>query len=246
MKLSTLSSAVIVAALTVGVLAPTTALAQERELDSTGTVIVTEGGGEEVPGVIDPENPEVPIDPVDPPVINPDLGSLMIEAVTNLEFGEIQTSANEVKTYANPVALNNGEARGSIVQWRDIRSGGTFGYTITADLTQQFTGSSGNSLNGATIDYSNGFAVADASNTNTEPSLVAPAFQLSESGGAQTVVTADRALEEGKGRFVMAFGDSRENTDANSVQLTVPAATASNMAVDTYTAKVTWKITAAA
>ncbi|MBO0468325.1 WxL domain-containing protein, partial [Enterococcus plantarum] len=49
----------------------------------------------------------------------------------------------------------------------------------------------------------------------------------------------------------MEFGQSENSTagvagtDANSVKLTVPAATASNMAATNYTATVTWKITAA-
>lgn len=245
MKLSTLSSAAIVAALTVGALAPTTALAVATELDSTGTVKVEEGGDQEIPGVVDPEDPENPVDPVDPPVINPDLGALMIEATTNMNFGTVKTSADEVTAYAAPVAVNGGGTRGNLVQWRDIRAGGTYGYTVTAELSQQFTGTSSNALNGATIDFSNGFVTADGANTNTAPSNIATAFQLTESGGAKTVVTANQATQEGKGRFVMAFGDSREGTDADSVMLTIPAATASNMAADTYTAKVTWKVTAA-
>ncbi|MFD2385739.1 hypothetical protein [Enterococcus rivorum] len=40
----------------------------------------------------------------------------------------------------------------------------------------------------------------------------------------------------------MAYGDSRTSTDDKSVELTVPLATASSMATDTYTAKVLWKI----
>ncbi|WP_271496239.1 WxL domain-containing protein, partial [Enterococcus sp. 5H] len=129
-------------------------------------------------------------------------------------------------------------------QWRDIRAGGTFGYTVTAEMTQQFTGASSNTLSGSTIDFSNGFISPQGDNTNTVPTDPG-AFQLTEGGGATTVVTANQAAQEGKGRYIMAFGNSTESTEANSVKLTVPAATASNMAVDTYTAKVTWKVVAA-
>ncbi|MFD2387970.1 hypothetical protein [Enterococcus rivorum] len=47
----------------------------------------------------------------------------------------------------------------------------------------------------------------------------------------------------------MSFGKSNadlaKDTTDKSIKLTIPAVTASNMAVDTYTAKVTWKIVAA-
>ncbi|MDA9470674.1 WxL domain-containing protein [Enterococcus sp. 5H] len=258
MKLTTLSSAAIVAALAIGALAPTAAFADATSLNSTGTVTVEEGGtdpDEEDSGTIDPEPdgdgdgtlPEPnPDGPGEEP--NPDRGPLMIEKVTNLEFGTIKTSANEVTAFAAPMLFGEGDdamTRGAYVQWRDIRAGGTFGYTVTAEMSQQFTGKDTNKLAGATIDFSNGFMTAQIDNTNKAPSLTAPAFQLTEDGAATTVVTANAAAEEGKGRYIMAFGDSREETDANSVKLTVPASTASNMAVDEYVAKVTWKVVAA-
>ncbi|MBO0469931.1 WxL domain-containing protein [Enterococcus sp. DIV0242_7C1] len=251
MKLTTLSSAAIVAALTLGALAPTAAMAAPTELESTGTVKVEEGGDEESPGVVDPENPDVVLPPVNPEpgeTVNPDLGPLMIERTSNLDFGTIKTSANEVTAYATAASFGEGPeaaTRGAYVQWRDIRAGGTFGYTVTAEMTQQFTGASSNALSGSTIDFSNGFVAAQGDNTNAIPSNLTPAFQLTENGGAQTIVTANQAAQEGKGRYIMAFGNSTDATEGNSVKLTVPAATASNMAVDTYTAKVTWKVVAA-
>ncbi|MFD1901110.1 WxL domain-containing protein [Enterococcus termitis] len=249
MKFTTLSSAAIVAALTIGALAPTVALADTTELDSTGTVKVEEGGDEESPGIIDPENPDEILPPVNPEpgeVVNPDLGALMIERTSNLDFGTIKTSANEVTAFAAPASFGEGEeatTRGAYVQWRDIRAGGIFGYTVTAELSQQFTGTGTNKLTGATIDFSNGFVAAQGDNTNSIPSNTATAFQLTESSGAFDVITADQ--EEGKGRFLMAFGKNEDGTDGNSVKLTIPAATASNMAEDDYVAKVTWKVVAA-
>ena len=250
MKFTTLSSAAIVAALTIGALAPTVALADATELDSTGTVKVEEGGTDESPGVIDPENPDEVLPPVNQEpgeLVNPNLGALMIERTSNLDFGTIKTSANEVTAFAAPASFGEGgdaTTRGAYVQWRDIRAGGTFGYTVTAEMSQQFTGTDSNTLAGSTIDFSNGFVVAQGDNTNPVPTDPG-AFQLTESGGARTVVTADKEEKEGKGRFLMAFGKNEDDTDGSSVKLTVPAATASNMSVDTYTAKVTWKVVAA-
>lgn len=251
MKFTTLSSAAIVAALTIGALAPTVALADAEELDSTGTVTVIEGGDEPSPGVVDPENPDVILPPVNPEpgeVVNPDNGALMIERTSNLAFGTIKTSATEVTAFAAPTSFGTGDAattRGAYVQWRDIRAGGVFGYTVTAEMSQQFTGEGTNKLTGATIDFSNGFVAAQGDDTSKNPVVNAPAFQLTESGAATTVVTANAAQEEGKGRYVMAFGKNEDGTDVNSVKLSVPAATASNMAEDEYVAKVTWKVVAA-
>ncbi|MBO0441224.1 WxL domain-containing protein [Candidatus Enterococcus ikei] len=251
MKFTSLSSAAIIAALTIGALAPTAAVAAPEELDSIGSVKVEEGGtdpDEEI-DTVDPENPDETLPEPDPDgpdeIVNPDIGPLMIERVSSLEFGSIKTSANEVKTFASPMNYGEAGTRGNFVQWRDIRAGGMFGYTLTAEMTQQFTGESSNTLNGSTIDFSNGFMTAQGDNTNNAPSTINSDFQLTEDGGAQTIVTASQEEQEGKGRYIMAFGNSADSTADESILLTVPAATASNMAIGDYTAKVTWKVVAA-
>lgn len=257
MKLKTLSSAALIAVLTMGGFAPS-ALAVETELNSPGSVKVIEGGGEEIPGTVDPEDPDTFLPDPDPDgpdeITNPDLGALMIERTTELAFGEISTSANTVETFAKPMEFDGGsETRGAYVQWRDIRAGGTFGYTITAQLTKQFTGTTAsNKLNGATVDFTNGIVEAQGGNTNVAPSGLTTAFQLTEAtDDAKTVVNALKTNEEGKGRYIMEFGQSSTSptgtpgTADKAVKLTVPGATASNMAVDDYTAEVTWKIIAA-
>lgn len=231
------------------------ASADALQLDSTGKVIVTEGQITPDDKTPDPEHPDKDL-PDNPDIpVNPDAGSLIIQRVSNMDFGTIKTSGTTVTANAKPITIGEGETRGAIVGWSDIRAGGTFGYTITAELAQQFTGATAtNVLNGATIDYSNGLAVAAGENKNVVPSNVATAFQLTQDGGAKTIVTADKVQKEGKGSYVMEFGQSDKyvgtegtaGTDKTAVKLTVPTATASNMALDTYTAKVTWKVTAAA
>ena len=232
-----------------------TASADALQLDSTGTVIVTEGQITPEDPTPDPENPDKPL-PDNPDIpVNPDSGSLIIQRVSNMDFGTIKTSGSAVTANAKPIEIAAGETRGAIVGWSDVRAGGTFGYTITAELSQQFTGATAtNVLTGSTIDYSNGMVVTSTENTNVVPSNALTAFQLTADGGAKTVVTADKEKKEGKGTYVMEFGQSAKyegtegtaGTDGTAVKLTVPAATASNMALDTYTAKVTWKVTAAA
>lgn len=257
MKVRTLSSAAIVAALTLGALSPMTALADATELDSTGTVIVEEGGEEEIPGTVDPENPDKELPDPDPDGPdeneNPDLAALMIEKTTDLDFGTIKTSGSDVTAHAAPMSFDSGATtRGAYVQWRDIRSSSAYGYTISAQMTQQFTSGS-DILTASTIAYGNGMAVAQEGNTNIAPSTVATGFEL-ELGVSQPVIVADKDAKEGKGRYTIEFGQSSDytgtegtaGTDAESVTLTVPSVTASNMAVGTYTAIVKWSIAATA
>ncbi|OTN88810.1 hypothetical protein A5819_001302 [Enterococcus sp. 7E2_DIV0204] len=252
MTLATILGGAILGSTNVAYAAPT-------ELNSTGKVIVEEGksGGDDQK-TIDPEKPdnELPLpDPTSPDEnTNPDTGSLVIEKTTNLDFGTIKTSANDVTSLAKPMSFESGaKTRGAYVQWSDVRAGGTYGYTITAQMTSQFKDTTGtNVLTGSTIDFTNGIIETSSSNTNTAPSSVQTGFQLTEAANdAKTIVTASKDKKEGKGRYIMEFGQSKDSTlgvagtDANSVKLTVPATTASNMAATNYTATVTWKITAA-
>ncbi|WP_348922398.1 WxL domain-containing protein [Enterococcus rotai] len=266
MKLRSLCTTALVA----GVLLASTggaaqAFAAPTELDSTGTVIVEEGGTNGKGKTPDPEKPDekLPDHPEIP--TNPDAGSLIIDQVSNLNFGKINTDTKEIKKTAAAIDLSQATpagvgTRGAIVGWTDVRGGATTGYTITAELTQQFTGTGANAttLENSTITYSNGMAVPDGANKNVVPSDVQTGFDLAFAGGAKTVVTADKVKKEGKGTYVIEFGQSADykpgtgapagapGTDASSVELTVPTTTASNMVLDTYTAKVTWKIVAAA
>lgn len=261
MKARSICATTLVAILGVTVLgtaSPAFAAPTATELNSTGTVSVKEGsaGGENTP-TVDPEDPKKPLPTPDPGSpgenTNGETGPLVIEKTTNLDFGEITTSANDVTSFAKPMSFESGsKKRGAYVQWADVRAGGTYGYEVTAQLTSQFQDESGkNVLSGSTIDFSNGMVVAQGDNTNLIPSAAKTAFQLSENeNDAVTVVAASKDKKEGKGRFIMEFGQSADSTtgekgtDANSVKLTVPAKIASNMAVTDYKAVVTWKIAA--
>ncbi|WP_430602380.1 hypothetical protein IGJ02_002719 [Enterococcus sp. DIV0724b] len=260
MKARSLCATTLVAILGVTVLGTASpAFAAPTELDSKGTVKVEEGtaGGGDT-GTVDPEDPNKLLPDPDPESpgenTNKDTGSLVIEKTTDLDFGTIQTSANAVTSFAKPMSFESGaKTRGAYMQWADVRSGGTYGYSVTAQLTKQFADSTGtNVLKGSTIDFANGIMAAQGDNENIVPSIANTAFHLTEApDDAQPVVKADKDKKEGKGRYIMEFGQSKDSsvgeksTDANSVKLTVPAVTASNMAATDYTATVTWKITAA-
>ncbi|WP_207695249.1 hypothetical protein DOK67_0001205 [Enterococcus sp. DIV0212c] len=268
MKVRSLCTMTLVALLGASLVGGTQAFAVATELPSEGKVVVEEGGDPGRGKTPDPEKPDQKLP--DHPEITPNdtAGALMIDQVSNLDFGTIKTSSKDVEAYAAPIDLSKATpagtgTRGAILGWSDIR-GGAYGYTITAELTKQFTAAkdSNRILSNSTIDYMNGMAVADSANKNKVPSNVATGFQLAFEGGAKDVVVANKVAEEGKGTYVMEFGQSKDyipgegapkgnlgpedkGTDSTSVKLSVPASTASNMTLDTYTATVTWKIVAA-
>ena len=244
MKVSNICAAAIVAVLGASLVGGTTAFADAKELEGKGTVTVDEGTITGTDPIPDPEKPEEPFTPTDPGDVteNPDSGSIIIQKVTNLNFDTISTSNKAIKKFAKPVAVTDGK-RGAVVGWSDIRANETYGYTITASMSQQFTGTTAtNKLTGATIQYKNGFFVAAADNSNVKPTMPGTTFTIGEDGTATTIMTATKAGKQGKGTYSLAYGDSRNATDDKSVELAVPLATASSMATDTYTAKVLWKI----
>ncbi|UUV99465.1 WxL domain-containing protein [Vagococcus luciliae] len=267
MKARKIYSTALLAVLGVSTLgAPLLASAEAGSLTSKGSVKVEEGtaGGTDTP-TVDPENPGETLPDPDPDSPgenkNPDTGSLVLERTTDLNFGTIKTSANDVEAFAAPVTFNDkAKTRGAYVQWADVRAGGTYGYTVQAQLTKQFT-SGANVLKGATLDFSNGMVAAQAqTNDSTAMSQAVPgnvknAFTLTDTDGAEgpavTVVTADKTAKEGKGRLTMEFGQSADSktgtpsTDDKSVKLTVPAATATDMVKGDYEAEVKWSIVAA-
>lgn len=219
------------------------------EMTSNGNVEVVEGkaGGTDQ-GTIDPEKPEEVL-PENPDVeTNPEKGSLVIEKVSHMNFGEIETAANIVTKDAEAITFSDGKVRGTLIQWADVRAGGTYGYTVQAKMTQQFKNAADEELTGATIDFSNPYMAAEAGNTNLGPATIAGG-KLSKDGEAITIVDAKKATEEGKGRWVMEFGSTDgvggDDTTGESVKLTVPSATASNMALGDYVANVQWSIVAA-
>lgn len=268
MKTRTFSTLALVSLVAATVVGGQVAQASSTELESTGKVTVIDGtaGGPDQP-VVDPEKPGETIDPGEDIDVNPTTGALALEAVSKLDFGTIQTSANTImKTAAALSDLTQTidgtttavtGTRGALVQFADVRAGGasgTYGYTVQAKMTQQFMNTASEKLTGATITYANPQLVAEDGNTNTAPSGLASTFEIGitgqDAGGndesaAQTVVTADKTAKEGKGRWVVEFGNTTAGNAADSVTLTVPSATAASMAATDYTAKIQWSIVAA-
>lgn len=219
-------------------------------MDTTGKVNVTDGKIETEDGVEDPEKdgklPDIPDIVVPNP--NPDMGPLEVAHAPALTFGNISTATKQVQSYAAATKFTDADGdqtRGPIVHFGDLRTTAN-GYTVNAKLKTQFTQGT-NVLNGSTISFANPYSKVEKGATGVMPEL--HSFTLSE-GETETVATADKTVEKsGKGMWTVEYGSSTlvgaEDTTGESVQLTVPANTASSMAGGDYTAVIEWSILAA-
>lgn len=274
MKLTTKSSSLLIAILAASTIGGTmVSAASVTELDSTGKVTVTgdgDTGGPEIdedgkPVIPDPEEggKTTPTNP-DEVDINGEKGALKVEAVSKLNFGEVKTTAKEINQFASSLSMDGGKNRGALVTFADVRSE-AFGYTLQAKMKEQFK-SGENVLNGSTITYNYGIARQEDDNDNIPGSLtkgndIVLGMKDDKTGEAVTIFTADGAKKEGKGRYVIEFGQSKEydasvkpapagsnlgtgtvDTADKAVKLTIPMKTASSMAKGAYTATVTWSL----
>ncbi|MHC5372736.1 WxL domain-containing protein [Enterococcus sp. LJL120] len=266
-----LSTAILVSALAAGTLLPTYAAATSHSAVSDGRLNVEAGTLDPTDPIIDPENPGESIDPNNPEITpgeNP--GSLGITNVSRLNFGTIKTATKAVKTYAEPLVVGtdsggNDILRGALVQFGDTR-GTNEGYTVTAAMTRQFTFytldtnndlvfDGTKTLAGSTITYTNGIMETRADNM-AQPGTMSTSLTPISFGDSIDVVTATQ--NQGAGTYILEFGQSANYDGSNtvtgmtgvadsadsSVILDVPAATASSMTLGTYSADITWTITA--
>ncbi|MBL1229195.1 WxL domain-containing protein [Enterococcus sp. BWB1-3] len=247
MKLRKLCAVALVATIGAATVGSVAASADQVSLDSKGHVEVIGGTIDpENPDIVDPENPEGPeIDPETPGiVINPDIENKGIISVSNLEFGQISVGTTEAS--AEALQLPAGGTRGNIVSFGDV-TGSYTGYTITGELTSQFTNGT-TTLDGASITYTN--PLLATSGTGTIAAAVPASVVLSTEEGAKTFVSA--AAGEGSGLWTLEFGQSATSeagtpgTDANSVELAIPTSVASAMTLGHYEATVTWTMGATA
>ncbi|MEG0256028.1 WxL domain-containing protein [Vagococcus sp.] len=147
--------------------------------------------------------------------------------------------------------------RGAIVQFADTRTE-KYGYKVKAKMSEQFTlEGKTDKLDNSTITFNNAIIKsenvldADKIPTYTKGNLV-----LKEDGNLVEFASADATKQAGKGRFALEFGQGtkydkdlegvdktgKADTAKESVTLTVPNKTASDMKKGTYNAKVTWVI----
>lgn len=267
MKFTTKSASVLLAILAASTIGGTAVFAEgdaedAKVVDGVGKVTVKDATDTEEEGDTDTvEDPELDGDKDKPDevIVNKKKGPIKVERVSELNFGEISNASKAITRHAAPIKFSDGSQRGNLIQFADVRSE-VYGYTIQAAMTQQFKlEGKEDKLGGAEIAYSNGLLKNGTGNTNVGPSTTKAAFTLKEDGTAETVITADKAKQEGKGRYTFEFGQSDEynatnpgapqggiaGTDKNSVKLTVPTKTAANMKKGAYEAKITWTVVTA-
>ena len=248
MKAKTLCAAVLSTFILGGVVA---SAAPGDPMTTQGHVTVEEGTIDPDTGVTDPEKPDekLPELPDVKPNPNPEMGPLEISHAPELQFGTVKTSTGEVSTFAAPNTFTTADGeqkRGAILQFGDLRTDSN-GYTVSAKMTKQFT-QGADELTGATITLTNPW-----SSTATGATGIKPAFEpevLLEYDKSAIVATAENAEKVGKGMWTVEYGSSTnvntDDTTANSVQLVIPANTASSMAGGSYTSDIEWSIVAEA
>lgn len=240
MKKTKLVTSVVAVALGLTLVAPS---ALAASLTGNGTINYTEDTSVTKP--VDPENPDEDIDEIDPGEGNTNTtpGSLTVDFVSHLKFGDNVVTTEEGKYYAAPTNIGTTDApelRGNFVQITDKRAADKRGdgWKLTAELTEQFTAGA-LKLDGATLNYANAFVNTKDGNDLADVA----AFTLAE-GTAVDVLSADVTdaadKDKGWGTYTIEFGRPDTATMDKSVELTVPKTV--QMAAETYTAEITWTI----
>lgn len=183
---------------------------------------------EDAVDVVDPEDPSQPAseEDVDQGDTTANQGPLTLDFVSHFDFGTHSITTAET-TYN---VLNTRP----FIQVSDRRGTGA-GWHVTAQLSA-FTNDGAPSLEGASIEFSNG----EVASTSTSPAPSTSPFTLLSGGDSQRVTTAtaaDGALNtaQGLGTWVTRWlGDGNE-----SVQLTVLESTATP---GTHTSTITWNL----
>ncbi|MEI5995023.1 WxL domain-containing protein [Candidatus Enterococcus mansonii] len=278
MKKRTLCSIALLAAVGANIALPSAAQATATEFKGHGSINFVEDNTTNPP--VDPENPDKPIivdptnpeDPDKPIIVNPDGGPLSIDALSNLQFMTQSATLTDQRYFAKQVPITQTEGnvtgvRGNYVQVTDKRLDQRGEWKLQAALSKQFTAAkSTDTLDGATITYTNPIINAGTGFTGTAPQLgtQASSVELTVAKGAVDFM-GTKTAEQGKGQWILEFGNTAgytsnvaaskptaadstgtpDATDPNkidngSVSLFVPGGAVKSK--DKYVADITWTI----
>ncbi|KAF1297833.1 hypothetical protein BAU15_07975 [Enterococcus sp. JM4C] len=269
MKTRTLCSAALLALVSSAVLLPVGASAAPvaGPVPVTGTGSVTFKQGNEEP-IVTPPGEEGPV--ITEPGTPEDYSPLMMIAATPLNFDEhnIEGFTKELvynaKNFTTTDTANNPVTTENFVKFRDIRGVKNHDYTVSAQLTKQFTATTDESLvlKAATLSFDNAKLVTtegnaanlpeiDSANTTLKSSFVlAPNAQtgtVSAEAAGDSVEVLSTTGEKGFGVFDIKFGDlatpgaaEGKTQSEESVKLTIPAT--AQLTANTYQAEITWTI----
>jgi len=200
-----------------------------------------EGGDPTAP--VDPEKPDLGVDPDEKEKVTENTGALRLDVVPVFDFGTKSITTGEKKYTAElPKDKTANEEIPYYVQVTDLRGTGA-GWHLSAKMTSQFSDGT-HSLNGATINLSNVATAAQDGTTAPSTTFDGKLEYDSASGGSTTLTLASAATNEGMGVSAVRFGDtarySSSLTADKSVELTIPAAT--QVYAETYVATIQWTL----
>lgn len=222
---------------------------------SNGYVNFAEGDNTNVTPV-DPLDPTTPVGPTNPDGSTPNPGTggaLSIDFASSLSFGTQSISSTNATYYAhaqwiskdkdgNPVDIT----RPNYVQVTDTR--GTWsGWTLTVAEASQFANSAGESLTGAELTFSNGYANGTTSAT---PSFVKTGTSVISTSATKILGAGQN---EGMGTWVYGLGgnaDYQENGGAHLSNTAVSTASPITLKViagtnksTAYSTQLNWSLT---
>lgn len=229
--------------ITAGALVAPTVLAAEypsaTEATGKGTVKFVEG---DEPVIIDPIDPITPVIPVEPGKPNPNKGDLVIQYVSDFDFGTHQNDlsaftgnalADKVQTINEDGSVGEIREVPSFVSTKDMRIAGK-GWELKVTATPFTTGT--NELNGAEVSLSN--LAYNGTGANL-PTAQAGIVKLVPG----TTVSVAKATEgKGIGYHSLAMGEVDEGK-TSGVTLNIPANTMKDTTTD-YSADFNWELVA--
>ncbi|MGM0125868.1 hypothetical protein IGI37_003269 [Enterococcus sp. AZ194] len=272
MKTRTLCSAALLALVSSAVLLPVGASAApvENPVPATGTGSITYTQGNDEPDVHIPGK-DGEEDKIDEPSTPEDWSPLMVIAASPLNFKEhkIGTFTQEQTYYASNFTTTRTNSKQEVtmenfVKFRDIRGVKDHNYTVSAQLTKQFTSATDPEvfLKGAAVNFANAELVTTETNGENKPDFtgaddvfmtaftVAPnaaTGTVSDTQAGDSVTVLSTKGEKGFGVFDIKFGDitkagsvEGKTQSEESVSLTVPHT--AQLVATTYQAEITWSI----
>jgi hypothetical protein len=203
-----------------------------------GTVIFEKDSGPSKP--VDPSDPDIEVDPGGE---NPNTtgSELWITYASELDFGVNSKSDTIFYAAADQIADGTGGTKPitPFVSIKDTRGSDRQGWNVTAKLDDEFKDSKGNSLEGATLTFSDLFS-GDATMTHA-PSTHAGSVIIGTLAEAD-IASADK--DHGSGSWAIGLGKLNANgTHTTGVTLSVPQDSVKN--TDTYTTSITYTLSVA-
>lgn len=198
--------------LLVGLSSPKVSYAEgdAQSLATEGTVQVNDPG---VTTIVDPENPEKPINPGESPSTK---GSLRIDYVSSLEFGKVKLKKTD-RNYHSLASVLKEESltRGHFLQVTDFRDKNT-GWVLQVKQEEQFKTVDYDELTGAVLSFDKGWA--NSTSTSGAPTVTRDAIAITNIGEVYDVARASK--DSGMGVWSISFGASKDNKNNQPNTLT--------------------------